>query len=95
MPHKLAPEDGLTLACIGYCCNLLGGTSEARAVKSYQDAIKAGFHTAEVANNLGCSLRMQGLADQALPYLDQAASMNPNLQAAFHNCARVRLEGTA
>jgi serine/threonine protein kinase/Tfp pilus assembly protein PilF len=88
--QQLAP-DGLTLACRGYCCSLLGGENNAAAEEFYKQAIKAGFRSAEVANNLGCLLRERGLLDTARPFFDEAVSMDPSLQAAFHNRGKIWL----
>ena len=90
--QSLAP-DGLTLACMGYCFNNLFGKND-DAINCYQQAIAAGFNTAEVANNLGFSLKTRKEYGPALKQFDEALSKNPRLQQAFHNRALVRWTGS-
>jgi tetratricopeptide (TPR) repeat protein len=85
---QLAP-DGKVKACMGYCRNRLGFPHD--ATFSYHKAIEAGFHTAAVFNNLGCSYLERGKVENAQQSLDQAIALDPTLQAAFHNRALVFL----
>jgi tetratricopeptide (TPR) repeat protein len=89
-------EDGRALACMAYCLNRQN--SFRSAIEGYKKALKEGFRTAEVYNNLGYSSWKappenpgQPRFAQALQCLAQAVHLNPNLQAAHHNLALIDL----
>jgi hypothetical protein len=86
---------GVTKACLGYCRNQYG-EHHPEAKLHYLNAIQAGFGTPEVFNNLGYTfLRLNLDADyhpRAEENLTAALDLNGNLQAAYHNRARVALE---
>jgi serine/threonine protein kinase/Flp pilus assembly protein TadD len=81
-------EDGRELAYMGYFFNRkIGSTTE--AIPCYLKAIDRGMATAEVFNNLGFSYTAHHQLQEAQASLDKALVLNPNLQAAFHNRAKV------
>ena len=85
-PHRT----GGPAACMGYCQNRLGLHRE--AIRSYRDAVAAGFAPAAVLNNLGCSLLTVGELCEARAALDRAAAADRGLSAVFHNRALVFLQ---
>jgi serine/threonine protein kinase/Flp pilus assembly protein TadD len=83
-------RDGRIKACLGYCWNVKRAHGSASVY--YQQAIDAGFTTAEVCNNLGFSyLQGIGRLQDAQAMLDRALALNPGLQAAHHNRACLEL----
>jgi tetratricopeptide (TPR) repeat protein len=67
----------------GYCLNKLGQSQQAAA--AYTRALKGGYESPAVLNNLGyCSLRL-GRLDDAEKYLLDALQADHDLQAAHHN----------
>jgi tetratricopeptide (TPR) repeat protein len=52
-----------------------------------REAIRRGFASAEVCNNLGYAYSREGNFRQAVTALDEAIAQNPRLQAALHNRA--------
>jgi tetratricopeptide (TPR) repeat protein len=62
------------------------------AAKAYERAIAAGFHRAEVYNNLGYCYNALGEREKAVESLSRAISLDPNLAAAYHNRARAYCE---
>jgi tetratricopeptide (TPR) repeat protein len=88
---KFSP-DGRTAAGLGYHLSRL--RQHAAAIDCYEQAIKAGFDTAEVYTDLAYSY-FQFLPDQldkAEKYLTRALELNPELQAAYHTRALVDLQ---
>ncbi len=84
---KRAP-DGRIKAAVGYCLNRTDGETVV-ALEAYKEAIKAGFATAEVYNNLAyCFLRLR-MWTEAKAALDKSIGLDPSLQAAHHNRALV------
>ena len=80
---------GITLASLAYCRAQLHFYKD--AAHWGQRAIDAGFNTAEVHNNLGnCLVRLDSL-DAARRDLDTAIVLNPSLQAAYFNRAKLGL----
>jgi serine/threonine protein kinase len=92
-------KDGRALACMGYCMNCMGRLNDYRAAATcYEKALALGFRTPEVYNNLGYSYMQNpppnpgktlDWCEKARDCYDQAIGLNPNLQAAFYNRARV------
>jgi serine/threonine protein kinase/Tfp pilus assembly protein PilF len=84
-------KNGKVKACMAYCENHIGRPD--LATFWYKQALDAEFRTAEVHNNLGWTLLLQGPQYQigALEHLDQAISLNPDLPAAYHNRAIYQL----
>jgi serine/threonine protein kinase/Tfp pilus assembly protein PilF len=83
-------RDGRTKACLGYCRNALG--KHGAAAFHYEDALRSGFVSAEVYNNLGYSyLESYGRLAKARANLDLALELNGRLQAAYYNRAVVEL----
>jgi serine/threonine protein kinase/Tfp pilus assembly protein PilF len=79
-------SDGRNKAALAYCLNRTDGRSEL-AVGYCQDAIKSGFATAEVYNNLGFNQLRLGKVKEARVSLDRALELDSGLQAAYHNRA--------
>jgi Flp pilus assembly protein TadD len=80
--------DGRSKAALGYCLNRTDGRSEL-AIGYCQDAIEAGFATAEVFNNLGFNYLRMNQTKEAKQSLDRAIELDRGLQAAYHNRALV------
>ena len=78
--------DGRNKAALGYCLNRAGGRP-ASARDYYEEAIKSGFATAEVYNNLGFNFLQSNKPIEARKALDRAIELDPKLQAAYHNRA--------
>src|SRR5262249_40491990 len=76
-----------SMACRGYALSRLKLHPE--AIRCYQEAIKAGFNSAEVFNNLGCSHSQISELSQARTELTRAIQKNDALQAAYFNRALV------
>jgi serine/threonine protein kinase/Flp pilus assembly protein TadD len=75
--------DGLTKACLGYACQQ---NKQAKpACYHFDQAIKAGYETAEVLNNLGCLHVQTGALAEAQSELTRAIQRAPHMQAAYHN----------
>ena len=85
---ELVPE-GRTKACMGYCLNQMGLPRD--AIAAYNEAIQAGFKSAPLFNNLGYSYLALLQMDEAQRCLELALQLDPNLRAAHHNRARLRL----
>jgi serine/threonine protein kinase/Flp pilus assembly protein TadD len=83
---RLMP-DGRAKAAIAYCLGLQGQHATALAI--YEEAIKQGFASPEVYNNLAyCYLQTQpDKREAARRLLAQALADNPKLQAAYYNRA--------
>jgi len=80
---------GIILASLAYC---RAQTHFYRDAADWgQRAIDAGFNTAELHNNLGFSLAWLGSLDAARRHLDAAIGLNPSLQAAYFNRAKLGL----
>ena len=82
--------DGRSKAALGYCLNRTDGRKE-DAIEYYKAAIKSGFATAEVFNNLGFNYLRMNQTKEAKQSLDRAIELDSRLQAAYHNRARVAL----
>jgi len=82
--------DGRSKAALAYCLNRTDGQSEV-AIFYCRDAIKSGFATAEVFNNLGFNYLSLDKTKEAKQNLDRAIELDSGLQAAYHNRARVAL----
>src|SRR5205823_4461546 len=72
-----------------YCLNRMPAGKPETAIKYHEAAIKAGFATAEVYNNLGYSYQLRNNPKEARKALDRAIELDANLQAAYHNRAFV------
>jgi serine/threonine protein kinase len=84
-------NNGRILARIAYCLNLR--RDHRSAVEHYEKALKAGFRTAEVYNNLGYSYEWSRLPRKgAWENYERALDLNPNLQPARHNRALFDLQ---
>jgi serine/threonine protein kinase len=84
---KLKPS-GEYSAYVGYC--RLRQSEDSAAMIFLQDAIKQGYKTAELYNNLAyCTRRVSNNFDEALRIADLSIQMKPT-QAAFHNRAMIR-----
>jgi serine/threonine protein kinase/Flp pilus assembly protein TadD len=89
MADQLQPS-GPTKACLAYCCSQADPSKPAVAVAYYKDAIKAGFATPAVLNNLGVSLLgMRGGDPEAMKHFQQAFAQDPTFQLAYFNRALV------
>jgi serine/threonine protein kinase/Flp pilus assembly protein TadD len=88
--------DGLTKACLGYAFHQ--NNQQKPACYHYAQAIKAGYETAEVLNNLGFLHVQTGAHAEAQSELTQAIQRAPRLQAAYHNrglaCLRQAIPST-
>jgi serine/threonine protein kinase/Tfp pilus assembly protein PilF len=80
---------GAVSSAVGYCMLRVGmSTEEARA--ELQNAIDAGYGTAETFNNLAfCYMYLPNL-QEADKSLDKAMQANPGMRAALHNRGRLR-----
>jgi serine/threonine protein kinase/Tfp pilus assembly protein PilF len=83
--------DGRSKAALAYCLNRMDGRKE-DAIEYYKAAIKSGFATAEVFNNLGFNYLRMNQTKEAKQCLDRAIDLDSALQAAYHNRARVALD---
>jgi serine/threonine protein kinase/Tfp pilus assembly protein PilF len=86
----LAP-DPKTWACIAYCQSSL--KQHRQAIGNYERSLAGGYVRAAVHNDLGYSqLHLGGKRlDEARRHLDQAISLDPRLQVAYHNRAMALL----
>jgi serine/threonine protein kinase len=84
-----AAEAGRLHAAIGYC-NFQAGEINGQ-IPRYEQALRAGFVTAEVLNNLGFSYLQINRLQEAEKSLDQSIQLNRSLQAPYHNRALVAL----
>lgn len=85
--------DGRAKAAYGYCLSRTDAPSEV-ALEYHLGAAKAGFENAAVYNNQGYSYLRLGdkRCNEARACLDRAIELDPKLQAAYHNRARVALK---
>jgi tetratricopeptide (TPR) repeat protein len=74
---------------MGLCNSLRSNQPE--AIQRYQQAIDAGWESAEVLNNQGYSYFLLGKIAQARHCLNEAIAQNPELAVAYHNRALVGL----
>ena len=81
---ELSPSPEVA-ASRAFCAAKAGVTGPAIALS--HDAIRDGFASAEVYNNLGYAYSREGNFRQAVIALDEAIEQNPRLQAALHNRA--------
>lgn len=88
---QIAPQ-GAIKAVIGYCLNKSEADRRRGALTYYEDAIKAGFATAVVYNNLGYCYRVNDQSQLARECLDEAIKQNNKLQVAYHNRGLLRLK---
>ena len=79
-----------TNACMGYCMNKLRYYNV--AIDIYQKTLSMGYKSAPVFNNLGFSCFQVSRLEEANRYLDQALTMDNNLQAAHHTLMLVYLK---
>ncbi|HZU38527.1 MAG TPA: serine/threonine-protein kinase, partial [Gemmataceae bacterium] len=86
--NELAP-DGRVDAALGYCFTVLKRYRQAPA--HYQAAIRHGFGTAVVYNDLGHVLWQLGQCQEAARSLDQAIAIDNHLQSAYYNRAKIAL----
>jgi serine/threonine protein kinase/Flp pilus assembly protein TadD len=83
-------RDGRIWACIGYCFSL--DADHVQAIGFYDEALKAGFRTAEVYNNRGYEhLRLHAL-DAAERDFQAAIQLDCRLGVAYHNLAKLEEE---
>ena len=80
---------GIIRATLAYC--VAACKSHPDAIYWGRKAIDAGFATAEVHNNLGYSYWCLDKLDSAREQLDEAIRLDPSLQAAYFNRAKVGL----
>jgi tetratricopeptide (TPR) repeat protein len=80
----LAPA-GQIYACQAYCYALERDYAE--AIRRSNKAIRAGFKSAELYNNLGYCYSCQGRYADAVRFLDEALRLKPRLRPALHNRA--------
>src|SRR5205807_1481013 len=62
------------------------------AILAYQEALKTGFETAELHNNLGALYHETAKFDLAEYHLGKALQMQPALAAAHYNAAILKLQ---
>jgi eukaryotic-like serine/threonine-protein kinase len=86
--------DGRNKAGLGYCLNRAPAEKTENAIEYYKKAIKAGFATAAVHNNLGYNYQRSKRPQDAKEALDRAIELDPKLQAAYHNRALLTLAKT-
>jgi tetratricopeptide (TPR) repeat protein len=77
-------------AGMGYCYN--GLKAPETAIACYRFALKGGYSSPGLLNNLGFALIATGQYDAAEQYLKQAIQQKSNLQAAYHNLVLVYLK---
>ena len=77
-------------AGMGYCYS--GLKEPGTAVKYYRLALKGGYSSPGLLNNLGFVLIQAGQYDAAEQYLKQAIQQKSDLQAAYHNLVLVYLK---
>lgn len=85
---RLQP-DGLTKACLGY--GLKQNNQPKTARYYFEQAVKAGYATAPVLNDLAYLHLMEGALAEAESDLTRAIDLAPRLQAAYHNRGKVYL----
>jgi len=78
---------GPTKACLAYC--LGRQRAHAEAVQYARQAVEQGYAPAAVFNNLGYSFLLLSQLEAAEANLTQAMRLDPRLQAAYHNRARL------
>ncbi len=79
--------DGRDVALKAYCCNQIEYHVE--AIGFYREAIRLGYATAAVYNNLGYSCYLRARYDEALESLDLALSLRDHASTALYNRAMV------
>lgn len=80
--------DGRIMFCLGLCRNHL--PNHPQAIDEYDRALVAGYHEAELFNNLGYCYSHLGKPEylrQARRFLNEAVALRPNMNAAYHNRA--------
>jgi Flp pilus assembly protein TadD len=84
--------DGRSKAALGCCLNRTKARPQA-AIFYYEEAIRAGFATAEVYNDLGFSYLdlLPQEKENARKNLDRAIELDPKMQPAYHNRAYLAL----
>jgi tetratricopeptide (TPR) repeat protein len=82
--------DGRIKACRGYCLSQRGMFHEARLY--FDAAIRAGFVSPELVNDLGCCYERENNLIDAPLCLTQAIRLNPDLRPAYFNRAMVDLK---
>src|SRR5581483_4810517 len=80
-------DDPRVKACLAYCNGCLN--NHRLAAELYGEVIKAGDVGAVVLNNLGYSYCRDNAFTKALENFGKAIELDPKLQAAYHNRARV------
>jgi len=80
--NRLAPS-GRAAACFAYCLNR--GGAYPQAIARSEEALAAGFRTAEVYNNLAYAQMRHGQMPAAEANLALALELAPGLPAALHN----------
>jgi serine/threonine protein kinase len=92
LADKLQPS-GHTKACIAYCFSRLETPRHDGAIAFYDQAIKRGYETAAIRNNMGFSYFMQGKFDfSAKECFCRAIELDPAYQLAYYNFFKVELE---
>ena len=76
---------GEIFARLAYCAAMDG--DRGACIQYSHDAIKAGYGSAEVYNNLGCAYRSEEQYEKSMAALDTAIGLNNRLGPAFHNRA--------
>jgi serine/threonine protein kinase len=90
--------DVRTLACYDYACARMDHYVVKDSISRSNDAIQAGFATAELYNNLGFGLERANRLDEALNAYNQSLALQPGLRPALYNRAwiqfrRARMKG--
>ncbi len=86
---QLHPQ-GRTKACLGYALQQQTRLDEAELC--YQAAVRSGFDTALVQNNLGLLYLRTAKLDRAERALNRALELDPQLQPALHNRSLLYLQ---
>jgi eukaryotic-like serine/threonine-protein kinase len=86
-------HDGTISACLGYAA--AGRGNHLQAVGYFRLAIQQGFETAAVWNDLGHALLQVADAEKAAECFENALELDPTLQAALWNRARIELAYSA
>lgn len=76
-----------------FCLQRQGQTDAVKLL--YEEVLETGIESAEIQNNLGVVLSDLGLLEKAKANLEEALDLNPKLQAAHYNLAKVYFNSQA
>ena len=78
-------DNGLAHAASAFCLAMRKQAD--RAIVESQEAMRCGYHSAALANNLAYCYRLQGKWDETIRWATKAIELNDRLQPAFHTRA--------